>query len=484
MKVLFLASEATPFVKSGGLADVAGALPVALKELGLEVSLVLPYYRRIRELDLRPETVVKQLPVPLGREQMPADVLRVFTEEGLPVYLIDREDLYDRPNLYGNALGDYYDNVERFVYFSQAALMAAEALGEFPEVIHAHDWQTGLVPALIRGPYRDRSALGFAAVVFTVHNLAYQGLFPAEKFALTGLDPTVFFQPEGLEYWGRMNLLKSGIVYAAAVTTVSPTYAREVLTPDSGFGLDGVLRRRGADFSGVLNGADYRHWDPTRDRYLKAAYSPGSLTGKRACKQALLREMKLDQALARRPLIGLTARLDTQKGLDLLLAALDRLMALDVGLAVLGTGPESVQEALREAAGRYPGRVGLEIGFNEDLAHRILAGSDMILIPSRYEPCGLTQMYALKYGTVPVVRATGGLEDTVTAFDRETGRGDGFKFGPYTSEALLEAVREAVMAFEDKRVWSRVRNNGFAADFSWSRAAKEYLAIYEAVLSR
>jgi starch synthase len=484
MKVLFLASEATPFVKSGGLADVAGALPVALKELGLDVSLILPYYRQIRELDLKPETVVKQLPVPLGREQLPADILQVFTEDGLPVYLIDREDLYDRPNLYGNALGDYYDNLERFVYFSQAALMAAEALGVVPEVIHAHDWETGLVSALVRGPYRNRSALGSAAVVFTVHNMAYQGLFPAEKFALTGLDPTVFYQPEGLEYWGRMNLLKAGIVYAAAVTTVSPTYAQEILSPDNGFGLDGVLRRRGADVYGILNGADYRHWNPGRDRYLKATYGPGSMKGKRACKQALLRKMKLDKELTRRPLIGLTTRLDTQKGLDLLLAALDGLMALDVGLVILGTGPEAVQEALREAAGRHPGRIGVEIGFNEALAHRILAGSDIILIPSRYEPCGLTQMYALKYGTVPVVRSTGGLEDTVTAFDRQTGRGDGFKFGPYTAEALLEAVREAVEAFEDKRVWNHVRSNGFAADFSWSRAAEEYLAVYEAVLRR
>jgi len=484
MKVLFLASEAMPFVKSGGLADVAGALPAALKDLGLDITLVLPYYRRIREQDLASETVLKGLSVPLGSENLPSDVHQVFTDEGLPVLLIDREDLYDRSNLYGNAAGDYYDNLERFAYFCQAALLASEALGYIPEVIHAHDWQTGLVPALVRGPYRNRSALGSASVVFTVHNMAYQGLFPAEKFGLTGLDPTVFYQPEGLEYWGRINLLKAGIVYASAVTTVSPTYAQEILMPDNGFGLDGVLRRRGPNFFGILNGADYRNWDPSRDERLKATYGPDDMKGKRLCKQALLREMKLNKDLERRPLLGLTARLDTQKGIDLVLAALDDFMALDVGLVVLGSGPDAVQEALAQAAARHPGRVGVRIGFDEGLAHRIMAGADIFLIPSRYEPCGLTQMYALKYGTVPVVRATGGLADTVTAFDSQTGRGDGFKFGPYTSEALFEAVREAVEIFEDQRLWNRVRSNGFAADFSWNRAAEEYLTVYEAALGR
>ncbi len=481
LKILFLSPEAVPFAKTGGLADVAGALPAALKGLGNDVRLILPLYRVVREGDFPMRSVVEALEAPLGREKLVARILKTETEDGVPVYLIQREDLYDRPNLYGNEIGDYYDNLERFTFYAHAALRLCDALSFGPDVIHCHDWQTGLIPALIKGPYRDSRVLAKTPTVFTLHNVGYRGLFPAHKLPVTGLPADPYFTAEGLEFWGSMSLLKAGIVYSEAITTVSPSYAQEIQTSEYGMGMEGILHHRQAFLRGILNGVDYRLWDPARDRYLPANYSPGKMDGKRLCKASLIQEMDLDPSLRQKPLIGMVSRLGSQKGLDLLVQILDDILAKGVGLAVLGAGDESIQSAIARAAERHPGRVALKIGFDEPLAHRIMAGVDIFLIPSRYEPCGLTQMYALKYGTVPVVRATGGLDDTIIQFDRRTKGGNGFKFGPCKPEAFLSAIQQAVDLFKNHAVWKKLMAQGMAADFSWDRSARDYLKLYHSV---
>jgi starch synthase len=483
MRVLFISPEAVPFAKTGGLADVAGSLPAALKRLGMEVHLVLPFYRVVRESNLEYRLLLKDLTVTLGDGELVARVWGSVNDAEVPVYLIEREDMYDRPNIYGNSLGDYYDNFERYTFFSRAALSTAEVLSIKPDLIHCHDWQTGLVPALLKGPLRNSATLGAAPTVFTIHNLGYQGLFPADKMVLAGLSREEFFRSEGLEYYGKISLLKAGIVYSDAVTTVSPSYAREIQTPEYGMGMEGVLQYRRASLHGILNGVDYQRWDPARDPHISASYSLGRMAGKQACKESLIREMNLNSLLAKRPLLGMISRLDTQKGVDLLVKVLDDMLALNVGLVVLGSGDEQIQRSIQEAADRHPGQVKLTTGFDEPLAHRIMAGADILLIPSRYEPCGLTQMYALKYGTVPVVRATGGLEDTITVFNPQEGEGNGFKFGAYESGAFLAAVQKAVKTFQDSRSWNRLMANGMKEDFSWEQSAQRYRALYESLIA-
>jgi starch synthase len=482
MRVLFISPEAVPFAKTGGLADVAGSLPAALKRLGMEVHLVLPFYRVVRESNLEYRLLLKDLTVTLGDGELVARVWGSVNDAEVPVYLIEREDMYDRPNIYGNSLGDYYDNFERYTFFSRAALSTAEVLSIKPDLIHCHDWQTGLVPALLKGPLRNSATLGAAPTVFTIHNLGYQGLFPADKMVLAGLSREEFFRSEGLEYYGKISLLKAGIVYSDAVTTVSPSYAREIQTQEYGMGMEGILHYRRASLHGILNGVDYQLWDPARDPHISAPYSLGKMTGKQACKESLIQEINLDPILAKRPLLGMISRLDAQKGLDLLVKVLGDLLALNVGLVVLGSGDEHIQGAIQEAADRHQGHVKLTTGFDEPLAHRIMAGVDILLIPSRYEPCGLTQMYALKYGTVPIVRATGGLDDTIVPFDHRTGEGNGFKFSAYEPIAFLEAAGKAVDLFEDPKAWKRLMANGMKEDFSWDRSAQRYRTLYELLM--
>ena len=484
LKVLFLSPEVVPFAKSGGLADVAGSLPIALKRLGVDVRLVLPLYRTVREGNFEIRPVLKKLEVPLGQEKFKTNVLETQLGPGVPVYLIEREDLYDRPNLYGNPGGDYYDNLERFSFFAHAALGLTAELSFKPDVVHCHDWQTGLVPALIKGPHGDTPTLSSAATVFTIHNLGYQGLFPEEKLPLTGLSKPDFFHTEGLEFWGKISLLKAGIVYSEAITTVSPTYAKEIQTPEYGMGMDGILRRRSASLHGILNGVDYGLWDPAKDLHLAANYSPREMSGKSDCKKSLITKMGLNSSVNNRPLLGMISRLDAQKGLHLLVQILEDILALDIGLVVLGSGDEEIQQAIQDAAERHPGCVGLSIGFNEPLAHEIMAGADILLIPSRYEPCGLTQMYAFKYGTVPIVRATGGLDDTIVQFDAKTNNGNGFKFGPYRADAFLAAIRQAVNFFTDSCVWKQLMANGMKEDFSWDRSARSYLELYKSLAKK
>jgi starch synthase len=482
LKVLFVSPEVVPFAKTGGLADVSGSLPIALKKLEVDVRVVLPLYRMVQDREIEFHTLFQNLELPLGKDILKANIVETRIAGDIPVYMIDREDLYDRPNLYGNANGDYYDNLERFAFFSHAALLLSEAISLSPDIVHCHDWQTGLVPALLKGPYSNYPMVSSAATVFTVHNLGYQGVFPAEKVPMTGLPSKEFFHMEGFEFWGKISLLKAGIVYADGVTTVSTTYARQIQTPEYGMGMEGVLSSRRRVLHGILNGVDYDLWDPAKDTHIAMNYSPDDMAGKKKCKARLVQEMALDSSLIKRPLGGIISRLDSQKGLDLVVKILDEMLDLDVGLVVLGSGDESIQADIQDAARRRKGRIRLFSGFNDPLAHRIMAGADMLLIPSRYEPCGLTQMYALKYGNVPVVRATGGLADTIKPFDIKTGKGNGFTFGPYEPKAFFKAVRKAVNTYDEKRVWDRIVANGMQEDFSWQRSAKNYKKLYESFL--
>jgi starch synthase len=484
LKVLFLSSEVTPFAKTGGLADVSGSLPVALKRAGLDVRIVMPFYRTIKEGTVKTCLLAKDLEVPFGDRLLKVNIFETFLGEDIPVYLVDREDMFDRPGLYGNTKGDYYDNLERFSLFSHSSLKTAQAIGFRPDIIHCHDWQTGLVPALLKGPYKSSAVFSNAATVFTIHNMGYQGIFPPEKINITGLSGPQFFHPEGLEYWGRISLLKAGIVYSDAVTTVSPTYAREVLINEYGLGMEGVLLSRSKSLHGILNGVDYNEWDPSKDPDIPANYTSSMISGKKRCKAALLRDAGLDPDFKDRPLIGMISRLDKQKGLDILIQSLDDIIKLDSGLIILGSGDEAIQNKLLDAVDRFPGRVAIHTGFNNPLAHRIMAGADIFLVPSRYEPCGLTQMYALKYGTVPVVRATGGLNDTIDQYDEKLMTGNGLKFGTYDPVELFNAVKQAVSLFKDKKIWQRLMKTGMKSDFSWDRSAKRYLDIYNSVVKQ
>jgi starch synthase len=405
------------------------------------------------------------------------------TEEGIPVYCFEREDLFDRPNLYRTAEGDYYDNLERFTFFSRASLLFAKATGMRFDLIHCHDWQTGLVPAYLGTLLRTDSFFSSSATLFTIHNIGYQGLFPAEKLSVCGLPPETY-QPEGIEYWGAISLLKAGIVYADAVTTVSPKYSQEIQAPEFGMGMEGILRKRSAVLHGILNGADYSVWDPARDPHIAFPYDSDRLSEKGEDKAALLKEAGLEPALMERPVLGMISRLSRQKGCDLLIPILDELARMKVGMVILGEGEEAYEQDLQVSAVRYPETLAVRIGFDEALAHRIMAGADMLLVPSLYEPCGLTQMYALKYGTVPVVRATGGLDDTIEDFDPRTKTGNGFKFGPYDAKALLSAVQRAVELWSDKETWETLMRKGMAASYSWDASAEKYLELYQSLTLR
>ena len=483
LKVWFLASEATPFVKTGGLADVAGSLPLALRHLGADVRVGIPFYSAAKEKVPDARKMVSDLAVPLGNRVLPCDVFFNETEEGLPVYFFDQDAFFAREHLYGTPGGDFPDNLERFAFFNHAALLFAKSVGFGFDIVHCHDWQTGLVPAYMATVYGLDSFFSPAASVFTIHNVGYQGLFPKDLFPLSGLPPNAY-HPDGVEYWESMSLLKAGIQYATIITTVSPSYGREIQTPDFGMGMEGILQHRSSDLFGILNGVDYSGWDPADDKYTKAPYGPQDLKGKQICKKALIKEMGLKKDLSSRPILAMIARLVPQKGYDLLFDIAEEVLAKHVGLVVLAAGDKEYQKRLNRLVENNPGRMAAKIGFDEPLAHRIMAGADILLVPSRYEPCGLTQIYALKYGTVPVVRATGGLDDTIWQFDRATGEGNGFKFRLYQARDFADQVAAAIETFEDGAVWKKILLNGMKQDFSWKDSASQYLAIYHESLQR
>lgn len=475
MKIALVAAEMAPFAKIGGLADVIGALPAELSSSGAQVSVLMPGYASALKA-VATEPVGDGLSVALGDRREHFTLRSGIGPAGVPVFFIMHEGFFGRAGIYGEQGRDYPDNLRRFVFFARAALEVLATLMP-PEVVHAHDWHAAAVPLLMRADPALRARFAACACVFTIHNLAFQGLFDISDFALLNLAPA-YFATEYLEFYGRGNLVKAAVVTADMVTTVSPTYAREVREPGLGFGLEGVLRAKGARFVGILNGADYGEWNPARDPCLACAYSADDMAGKAACAQDLRRHLDLDDVPGR-PLIGMVSRLSSQKGFDLLLQALDGLLAMDVALVILGRGEAEFEQELNAAAARYRARLRVRMDYDNPLAHRIQAGCDLYLMPSRFEPCGLTQMYALKYGTIPIVRATGGLADTVVEFDPASRQGNGFRFEQYEAPALLEAVARALRIFADRPAWEALRHNAMAADFSWSRAARDYLALFE-----
>lgn len=475
MRILFVASEAVPFAKTGGLGDVAGSLPPALARLGHDVRVVIPRYGSIDPAAFGLKRVAA-IQVPLASWQERCDVLAGRTEGNVTVYFINKDVYFDRPGLYGTSRGDYPDNAERFIFFSRAVPELSSALRFKPDIIHCNDWQTGLVPLYIRKTSGKRPS-----TVFTVHNLGYQGLFWHWDMRLTGLGWEEF-TPEGIEFWGKISFLKAGLVSADTITTVSPTYAREIQTPEYGHGLEGVLAKRSADLQGILNGIDFRSWDPARDQSLPAVYSAARPGGKQKCRQALRERLSLPPAGG--PVLSLVTRIVDQKGIDILIEALPDILSLGCQVVILGTGEDRYRKALKKIAAEHPGRMRCHFHFDEPLARLFYAGSDIFLMPSQYEPCGLGQMIALRYGTVPVVRRTGGLADTVVDHDAGTGNGTGFVFEEYSGSALAECVARAVRVFRDEREWARLMLAGMRQDFSWEHSAKEYVKLYRKAIKK
>lgn len=465
MKILMVGSEAVPFVKTGGLADVLGALPAALARIGEDVAVVLPKYRATEAPGA--ERVWIRMGLSVGPHHFNVAIDQVV-RQGVRYFFVDCPTLYDRPEIYGF----YPDNHIRFALLCQAALGVARYIFR-PHVFHTHDWQCGLLGPYLRMNFAgDPTFLG-TRCAFTIHNLGYQGNFPAAAFRDLGL-PAAAFQVQGLEYWGMVSLMKAGIVWADAITTVSPTHAAEIQTPELGFGMDGILRDRAGKLKGILNGVDYDEWNPQTDPNLAANYSAEDLTGKQTSKVKLLDEMGLENGAAgiKRPLIGIVSRFAEQKGFDLVEDIADWLGEQEISLAVVGSGEERFERVFRQLATDHPDKFALYVGYNNGLAHRIEAGADMFLMPSRYEPCGLNQIYSLRYGTVPIVRATGGLEDTV---DETTG----FKFREYKPEALAATIASAQEAYQEPRAWLARMRRGMAKDFSWDASAREYQRLFQ-----
>jgi starch synthase len=480
MKILFAASEVAPFAMTGGLADVAGSLPRALAALGHDVRVVMPRYRQV-DRETFSLTHAATFFVPLSSWKERCDILTGTLGKNITVYFIDKDIYFDRPELYGTSRRDYADNAERFIFFSRAIPELCRVLNFKPDIIHCNDWQTGLVPLYVRTLAANIEELRGVRTVFTIHNLGYQGIFWHWDMRLTGLSWDVF-TPEGIEFWGKMNLLKAGLVYSDVISTVSTTYSREIRTPEYGNGLDGVLRKRSADLYGIVNGIDPEAWDPAKDPALPQAYSAGRLSGKQKCKDTLQKQLKLPRVPV--PVLGMVTRLSDQKGLDILMAALPRILAMNCQLIILGSGDELYQRLLVEAGEGHPDRIRVLFKYDDTLARRIYAGADLFLMPSRYEPCGLGQMHALRYGTVPVVRRTGGLADTVVNFNPRTGKGTGFVFDEYAPDALATCVERALAEYFRPAVWKRIVQAGMKADFSWTRSAKEYVKMYRKVLRK
>lgn len=475
-----MASEVDPFAKTGGLADVAAALPAALQALGHDVRILMPKYRGVetRGPELRP--VVPTFKVPIGDREVDAALVEGRTPASVPIYFLAHDHYYDRESLYRTSDGDYWDNCERFIFLCRGGLEAIARLEEDgapwrPQIIHANDWQTGLIPVYLRTLYRDHPHLGQIATLFTLHNLAYQGVFWQYDMPMTGLGWDLF-TPAGIEFYGKLNFLKGGLVFSDLLTTVSRTYAREIRTPAFGAGLEGVLDERSRDLYGVVNGLDYDVWNPAKDHGIAHPFSADDPAGKAACREALRAELGL--AASPGPVVGMVTRLVEQKGLDLVLDGLPGIIAEGCQLVLLGSGDASLEAAFAEAAARHPSQLVVKIGYDADLARRIYAGSDCFLMPSRYEPCGLGQLIALRYGAAPVVRRTGGLADTVTEFEPARRSGTGFIFDSLSADSLLDAIRRATSVYRQAALWKVLVRNAMSEDFSWEASAREYVTLY------
>nr|WP_245863400.1 glycogen synthase GlgA [Candidatus Viridilinea mediisalina] len=483
LKIALIASECYPFVKVGGLADVVGGLAKALHQAGHEVVVIVPRYAAIDGLRFKLQPFLSPLGVWMGNSQEWCAVQHA-DYDGLPVYFIEHDHYFGRPGLYHDPeFYDYQDNVRRFGFFSRAALQLCRDMGFSPDIVHAHDWQTALAPAYLKIWHWDDAYLGNAASILTIHNLAHQGRYHADDYDYLGLQ-WGNFTSDKFEEFGGINMLKGGIYYADLVTTVSPTYARETRTPMGSNGFAPYLARRGEDYLGIVNGVDYTQWNPALDPHLPHHFGPRRMAGKGRVKAALQKRMQLE-VTRDMPLIGVVSRFVDQKGLDLLAGSIEAIVSdMRVQFALLGAGEKGLEWYFGPLPGRYPGRIGSYIGYNEALAHWIVAGADFFLMPSHFEPCGLNQIYALKYGTLPIVRATGGLDDTVQQYDEATGDGTGFKFWQATQRAVYDVVGWAVSTYYDRPQHMRkLISRAMAQDFSWATQAEAYLHVYQRALS-
>ncbi|MEW6511388.1 MAG: glycogen synthase GlgA [Bacteroidota bacterium] len=488
LNILFVSSEVEPFAKTGGLADVSGALPQTIKESEHEIRVMMPRYGSINERKSRLHEMIrlKEVEIPMGPKPRQASVKSSFivnNQVKVQVYFLDNQHLFGRSGLYvhPDTKKDYHDNDERFIFFCRGILEVLKKLGWKPDIIHCNDWPTGLVPVYLKTLYRDDPFYRDTKSVFTIHNMAYQGIFPKESFRKTLL-PESLMSMEGVEAYGHLNFLKAGIVFADAITTVSERYAEEIQSShEFGAGLEGVARKRRNDLTGILNGADYSVWDPAVDTLIPVRYDIKSIDLKVENKKALLTRMGLPFR-EEVPVVGIISRLADQKGFDLIGEALDHMMKLDLQLVVLGTGEKKYHDLFERAQRKYPAKVAASLTFNNELAHLIEAGSDMFLMPSRYEPCGLNQMYSLRYGTIPVVRATGGLEDTID--DVHGGEGTGFKFRQYAAPDMMKVLHRAVTAYRDQSGWRKLMKKGMTRDFSWEASAKKYIQLYRSLVRK
>jgi starch synthase len=484
MKIVFVAAEAFPFAKVGGLGDVIGALPPVLAAKGHDVKVILPGHLSTWRFKTEKMPGIPSVKVTLGIDIIECPV-RVWHNPDCPthsVYLIDHEEFFGRRNVYTDEHGAVYpDNPERFILFQKAALNLVAASGWPVDILHCHDNQTALIPVYLKTTLAEEPQFRSVRSILTLHNIAYQGICALKYQELCGL-PEELFRPTGaLEWFGQFNPLKGGILFADAVTTVSPTHAREIMEDrEIGAGMGDILATRKMAVRGILNGIDYNVWDPAGDRHLYANFSELDLSGKQINKVELIRELKIDPMLTIRPLIGVVSRLVEQKGIDLLIAGLEQILQKETGFILLGSGEERFQSALTDLAARFPERMIYDCGYNDPLAHRIIAASDIFLMPSRFEPCGITQMYALRYGTVPVVRRTGGLADTVKHWDGA--EGNGFVFESYSPDSFLKAVFEALLAYKNPAEWNQILRHGMTADFSWDRSAVGYMELYQNVM--
>ena len=483
MRIFFVTPEAVPCSRAGGLGDVLYHLPKTLHKMGHKVTVLAPRHRMAEDYALEPLPALERR-IDLSISRRAADFSRLSLEGAHELILVGCDDLFDRPGIYGNEFGDYDDNAERFIFFSKAAFEAVRELAKAEDdpgvVVHCHDWPTGLVPMFFKVASRTDARLSKAGTIFTYHNLANQGTFPYFDFTMTGLDWS-HFTYQGLEFHGRLNLTKAGLLGAHLISTVSHRYSRETLRPELGQGLEGVIKERRRDLRSVIHGVDYELWNPAGDPYLPATFGIGDMSGKKVCRDNLTALFGLSQD--DRPIVAVVSRFLARKGLDLITRAMPRLLALPMRLVMMGTGDDYFLSVLKDTAQANPGQVGLKLSYDPALTHQIMAGADILLVPSRFEPCGLEQLYAMKYGAIPVVRATGGLDDTVVDELAMAGRGTGFKFSDYTDAALVEALSVAIDHHNDQDGWKALMARAMAEDYSWGRAASAYVEIYQQTLA-
>ena len=478
LKILIAASEVVPFAKTGGLADVTGALPKALRSLGHDVRVVMPFYRQIDRVKYCIKETEKKISINIALVDHPAVIHEGFLPDSdVPIYFIDCKSFFDREEIYRTSRGEYWDNNERFMYFSKAVIEMIRVSDWVPEVINCNDWHTGLIPVFLKTIYAFDPALKDIAAVYSIHNIAYQGFASKDMISHAGL-PWEIYNMHQLEFYGGINYMKGGIVFSDAVNTVSEKYKEEIKTPEYSYYLEGVLAARDKDLFGILNGIDYTSWDPATDKCLPVNYTPENMAPKEEIKKKLLVEFGL-KYYENVPVIGMVSRLDQQKGLDFIEAIIEEMMKLNLQFVVLGTGEEHYHWLFRELAARYPEKLGVSLKFDNSTAHNIYAGSDMFLMPSRFEPCGLGQLISLKYGTVPIVRETGGLADTIKHYDFKAKKGNGFTFQGYNPWDLFRAIHVATDTFKNKTVWERIQQAGMKENFSWDIAAVKYVELYE-----